>query len=153
MVFPNPVTYIHQWFDLLLRIGPSFGYFPNPYKSSIVVDSTSKCAVEHLFGPLGVKVVCDHRFLGGFLGGATARDAFVLDKVHQWISDIQHLSRMAVPQPQAAYTALSKSLQHEWIFLQRVIPEFRTLLVDLERTLLSSFLPAVFGCEVSSLAQ
>jgi len=137
----------------LLKIGPSFGYFPNPCKSSIVVDSASKCAAEHLFGPLGVKVVCDHKFLGGFLGGAPARDAFVLNKVHQWISDFQHLSHMAAPQPQAAYAALSKSLQHEWIFLQRVIPECSTLFVDLEKTLLSSFLPAVFGCEVFSLEQ
>ena len=145
------LTYIRQWFDLLLKIGPSFGYFSNPCKSSIVVDSASKCAVEHLFGPLGVKIVCDHRFLGGFLGGALARDAFVLDKVHQLISDIQHLSCMAAPQPQAACAALSKSLQREWIFLQRVIPECYTLFLDLEKTLLSSFLPAVFGCEVSSL--
>ena len=40
------------------------------------------------------EVVYDHRFLGGFLGGTSARDAFVLAKVDQWVSDIHHLSHI-----------------------------------------------------------
>ena len=58
-------------------------------------------------------MVCDHRFLSGFLDGTSARDAFFLAKVDQWVSDIHHLSHMAESQPQAAYAALTKSLQHE----------------------------------------
>ena len=99
-------------------------------------------------GSLGVEVVCDHRFLGGFLGGASARDAFVLAKVDQWVSDIHHLSHMAELQPQAAYAVLTKSLQREWIFLQRVVQMCCTLFANLETTLLSSFFPAMFGCEI-----
>ena len=147
------LSHIRRWFDLLLEVGPGFGYYPNPRKCSIVVGSTSRSAAEHLFGSLGVEVVCDHRFLGGFLGGASARDAFVLAKVDQWVSDIHHLSHMAESQPQAAYAALTKSLQREWIFLQRVVPMCCTLFANLETTLLSSFFPAMFGCEISSLEQ
>ena len=99
---------------------------------------------------MGVEVVCDHRFLqlDGFLGGASATDAFVLAKVDQWVSDIHHLSHMAESQPQAAYAALTKLLQHEWIFLQRVVPMCCTLFANLETALLSSFFPAMFGCEL-----
>ena len=82
------LSHIRRWFDLLLEVGPGFGYYRKPRKSSIVVGSASWSAAEHLFGPLGVEVVCDHRFLGGFLGGAYARDAFVLAKVDQWVSNI-----------------------------------------------------------------
>ena len=147
------LCHLRQWFDLLLDVGPGFGYFPNPQKSSIVVGPASRSAAERLFGSLGVEVVCDHRFLGGFLGNVSARDAFVCTKVDQWVSDIQHLSHMAELQPQAAYAALTKSLQCEWIFLQRVIPKCHSLFAKLETTILSSFLPAVFGCEINSLEQ
>ena len=147
------LLHLRQWFDLLLEVGPSFGYFPNPQKSSIVVGPGFQSAAEDLFGSLGVEVVCGHRFLGGFLGDASTREAFVLGKVNQWVSDIQHLSRMAESQPQASYAALTKSLQREWIFLQRVIPKCGTLFAGLETILLSSFLPAMFGCEITSLEQ
>ena len=145
------LSHIHRWFDLLLEVGPGFGYYPNPRKSSIVVGSASRSAAEHFFGPFGVEVVCDHRFLGGFLGGASARDTFILAKVDQWVSDIHHLSHMAESQPQAAYAALTKSLQREWIFLQHVVRMCCTLFANLETTLLTSFFSAMFGCEISSL--
>ena len=32
------LVHIRQWFDLLLQRGPSFGYHPNPKKSSLIVD-------------------------------------------------------------------------------------------------------------------
>ena len=71
------LCHLRQWFDLLLDVGPGFGYFPNPQKSSIVVGPASRSAAERLFGSLGVEVVCDHRFFGGFLGNVSARDAFI----------------------------------------------------------------------------
>ena len=58
---------------------------------------------------------------------------------------------MATPHPQDAYAAFTKSLQCEWIYLQRVIPDCRTLLAPLENAVFTSFLPAVFGCEISPL--
>ena len=61
------LVHIRQWFKLLLQRGRSFGYYPNPRKSSLVVDSVSRASAEQLFGPLGIRIVCDQRFLGGFL--------------------------------------------------------------------------------------
>jgi len=46
----------------LLQSGPKFGYFSNPSKSSLVVYPNIKCIAEQMFGSLGVKIVCDHRF-------------------------------------------------------------------------------------------
>ena len=73
--------------------------------------------------------------------------------IRHWVSDIKNLSRVALSQPQAAYSALTKSLQREWIYLQLVIPDCCSLFAELEKTLLSHFLPAMFGCEVSYLEQ
>ena len=48
------------------------------------------------------------------------------------------------------YTALVKSLQCEWNFIQRVTPGCETAFTVLEETLARKFLPAVFGCEISN---
>ena len=58
------------------------------------------------------------------------------------------LSKIAEKQPQAAFAALVKSLQCEWQFLQRDIPNCANNFAPLDDVLTSTFLPAVFGCEV-----
>ena len=142
---------IRQWFDLLLQRGPAYGYFPNPKKSCVVVDRSFVASARKIFSPLNVQVVTSHRFFGGFLGDVSARSSFVQDKVDCWVSDVRHLSEIAVPQPQAAYVALTKSLQCEWVYLQRVVSDCRSLFAPLENIISSLFLPAMFGCEISSL--
>jgi len=91
------LTSIWRWFDLLLQQGPSYGYFSNAAKSYMVVHLSSVAFAKSVFGSLGVHVVTSHCFLSSFLGGAPARNSFVQVKVDQWVSDVHHLSRMAVP--------------------------------------------------------
>ena len=140
---------LHQWFELLLSKGPDFGYVVNPAKCCLVIHDSYKSNAEQLFSPLGVSVVCNHRYLGGFIGELTGQASFVRDKVHRWIADVQCLSKIAEKQPQAAFAALTKSLQCEWQFLQRVIPNCGSYFILLGDVLASTFLPAVFGCEVT----
>jgi len=59
------------------------------------------------------------------------------------------LSKIAEKQPQVAFAALTKSLQCEWQFLQCVVPGCGNLFAPLDVVLTSTFLPAVFGCEVT----
>ena len=118
-----------------------------------VVDSPCYDCAAQIFSPLGVQVVTSHRFLGGFLGDTSVRDEFVSCKVRQWVSDVTHLTQLAVPQPQAAFAALTKCLQGEWVYLQCVIPGCGSLFSDLTDILRTSFLPALCGCEITSLEQ
>ena len=111
---------IFHWFELLLSCDFDFGYLPNPAKCCVVVDDSVKVEAEQIFAPLGIPVVCNDCYLGGLLGESAGRDAFVQDKMHQWVADVQSLIKMAV-KPQAAFSALMKLLQCEWQFLQRVI--------------------------------
>ena len=85
------------------------------------------------------------------MGDTSARDKFVSCKVQQWVSDVSHLSQLAVPQPQGAFAALTMCLQGKWVYLQRVILVCNSLFCDLTNVLMTSFLPALFGCEISSL--
>ena len=61
------------------------------------MDHSSLASAEKIFSPLNVQVVASHRFLGGFLGDASASSSFVQDRVDCWVSDGRHLSQMAVP--------------------------------------------------------
>ena len=106
------LSHIREWFD----------YYPNPSKCCVVVDSSCYDCALQIFSPLGVQVVTSHRFLGGFLGDTSARDEFVSCKVRQWVSDVTHLAQLAFHEPQAAFAALTKCLQGEWVYLQHVIP-------------------------------
>ena len=62
-----------------------------------------------------------HRFLGGFLGSYSERDEYVMSKVCKWVGYVYVLAGAAITQSQLAYAALSRSLQHEWKFLLRVV--------------------------------
>ena len=64
---------------------------------------------------------------------------------------VNTFSDIALIQPQLAYTAVTRSLQHEWTFLLRVLPDCGLLFQDLESSLASNFSPALFGVEVSSV--
>ena len=141
----------------MVRFAPpswtSIWLLSNPSKCYVVVDSSCyDCAVQ-IFSTLGVQAVASHRFLGGFLRDTSARDEFVSCKVCQWVSDVTYLVQLAVAQPQAAFAALTKCLQGDWVYLQRDIPGCGSLFSDLTDILRTSFLPALFGCEITSLEQ
>ena len=106
---------------------------------------------QQLFGDLGIKITTSNRLLGGVIGDLSGCNAFVSDKVQGWIALIHTLSDIAVTQPQAAYSAYTKSLQNEWTFLQRVTPDCQSLFLDLESAISKSFIPALFGQECSTI--
>ena len=141
---------LRDWFNLLCSRGPAFGYYPEPTKSFIVVSERWRNEANAVFGDLGIQVVTGHRFLGGFIGSHSEREEYVVSKVRRWVGHINVLAEAASTQPQLAYAALTKSLQHEWNFLLRVVPQCSPLFHDVEMSLCSRFLPAMFGLEVSA---
>ena len=111
-----------------------------------------------LFGEFGVKVVSGSRFLGGyvsgsrFLGGYIGEDhgrkEYVKMKVQSWVDSVYCLSDAAKQQPQAAYAALVKSIQCEWIFLQRVVVNSSELFSALKDAIREVFWPFVWECSL-----
>ena len=61
----------------------------------------------------------------------------------------RQLAKAAGSQPQAAFAALSKSVQFEWRFLQRVIPNCSALFSLLEDAIHNIFWSSLFGGPVS----
>ena len=132
-----------------MHSSPDYGYHPEPKKTVLVVRATEEAEAKALFGELGVKIVRGHRFLGGFIGEEEDVHAFVLEKVKTWTSGVGVLAEAAELYPQAAFAALSKSLQFQWSYMQRVVPNCESRLEILRNALNDIFWPALFQGTVS----
>jgi len=64
-------------------------------------------------------------------------------QIQQWVRGVEQLAQVAPHFPQMAYTGLTKSLQLEWQYIQRVIPAIGTTLAPIEEALANTFLPAL----------
>ena len=64
-----------------------------------------------------------------------------------WNKAISKLANAATNFPQAAFTALTRSLQNEWLFVQRVLHGFEHQFSLLKDGLNSDFLPSLFGAD------
>ena len=64
---------------------------------------------------------------------------------------IHIISDVALKQPQAAYVAVSKSLQNEWSYMQRVFPDCEELFSPLRQSLMNEFFPALTGNKINDL--
>ena len=112
----------------------------------LIVGPSDVQKASAFFRDLGIRVVSDGHFLGGYIGDFDLTADFVSNKVQLWSRCVQYLS---ISQPQAAHTALARSLQFEWCHLQRVIPDYATLFTSLRVVLRTQFYPALFDGPVS----
>jgi hypothetical protein len=138
-----------HWLRSLMLKGPAYGYFPEPAKSYLIVAPEFVEQAKEVFEQFGVNVVSGQRFLGGFIGNETEKEIHIRKKVANWSANVKRLAEVALSQPQAAFAALTKSLQFEWSYCQRVIPACSELFTPLEDALKDIFLPACIGHEVS----
>ena len=139
---------IGQLFKRLQQLGPSYGYFPEPSKSILVVREHNLERARELEAELHFEISTGNRYLGGFIGGPTAFDKWITSKADDWVYSIEQLSEVAANYPQAAYCGMQKSLQMEWQFVQRVIPDCGDKFAPVEKAIAESFLPALFGDQI-----
>ena len=113
------------------------------------MNSRYEVEAQSLFEGLEVKVVSVHRFLGSHVGDCQPMEEFVGTKVQTWLYCIQRLSWTAELQPQAAFAALSRSVQFEWSYLQRVVPDCVDLFSPIQDALQEQFWPSLLAGSVS----
>ena len=138
---------IAEYFEELMRIGPTIGYFPEPTKSILIVRSDTLPQARSFLQSrnLGFELKTGDRFLGGFLGETSTRDQWLKNKISDWVFGVQELARVAQSYPQTAYAGLQKSLQQEWQYLQRVTADIADHFSPIEKAICDDFLPALFG--------
>ena len=136
---------------LLIREGPKHGYYPEPDKSYLVVSPTFVELAKKMFSAHGVTIIEGGRVLGGFVGSKAEAQSWGSNKVQSWVKSLKILSEVARKQPQAAYVAVSKSLQNEWNYMQRIFPDCEDLFSPLKQSLLEDFFPSLTSNPISDL--
>ena len=126
-------------------------YYPAPERSYLVVDGAYFNEASELFSPFGVSIVEGFRVLGGFVGSKREGDIWVSSKVDTWVQSLNILSEVAKKQPQTAYVAVSKSLQNEWSYLQRIHPDCDELFNPLHTALINNFIPFLIGNPITEI--
>ena len=102
---------LREWFYILKESGPSFGYFPEPSKSFLVVDDKQLSRATEAFSGFGINVVCCRRLLEGVIRNTVGRIAIIETLIKQWVSELECLTMIVSTQPQAAFAAFNVLFQ------------------------------------------
>ena len=106
--------------------------------------------VQNLFANSIVNITAEgKRHLGPVIRSTEYRDEYVKDLRKDWNNQLTTLSTIAEIQPQD-YLAFASGFKSKLNNFLRTIPNIRHLLLPLERTIRSKFIPAVTRCHICS---
>ena len=134
-----------EWFKKISQEGLKIGYFSELNKCYLFVAPEFVEEAAKVFEGYAVNIVTDHKLLGGFIGDELETEKWLQQKINIWINSIKCIARAAVQQPQAAHVALTKSIQNEWGFIQRVVVAKEHSFEPLTNALKNQFLPSLAG--------
>ena len=79
---------LRNWWDVLCRMGPKFGYFPEGSKSWLIVKNKDQSA----FKDTNIKITTEgQRHLGAIIGSETFKQKYIQEKIDQWIKELRVL--------------------------------------------------------------
>ena len=136
-----------KWWDEITSVGPSYGYFPKPSKSWLIVKPEYMDEAKELFSGRGVNITAQghERYLGTPIGTRHFIEQVVKTKVESWIEELRELTELAKQEPQLAYSAYTFGLCKRWMYLMRTTPNISELLLPLEQAIKHEFLPTIIG--------
>ena len=110
------ITNLRQWWDVLLSLGSSYGYNPNPSKTWLVTKREFLTNERSFFEGSNINVTSVSRhYLGAALGTPEYVNQFVTEKVDQWSNELKLLSAVATTQPHAAYAVFTHGFSSKMV--------------------------------------
>ena len=85
------------------------------------------------------------RHLSAALGSTSFVESYVQCKVSQWVDIVKSLSRIALTQSHAAYSAFTHGLTSKCNYLMRTIPGISDLLLPLDEVINTHFISTLTG--------
>ena len=136
--------------DLLVEIGPLYGYFPNGSKTHVRAKPQYAEAAKEIFKDTGIVISTEgERYLRGAVGSFSFVRQLVQRKVEYWMNELEKLTKFAETQPHAAFAAFTHGLSSKWTYLLRVTNweenRLDDILESLEKTIQSRFIPSLTG--------
>ena len=116
---------------LLMKRGLDRGYLIEPAKYLFILNTpVQEEAAKREFAIKGLTLnfVSSSRYLGAYLGPRDQLEAWVKPQMEAWVHRVRVLGKISRRQPQSDYDGLGMSLQLEWKYLQRTVPEVGTLM-------------------------
>ena len=139
----------------LQRVGPMFGYYPEPEKSwgicPLADEAAAKAAFEAM--ELNVNWTRGHRYVGGFVGSVAMRNRWIEPQVEQWVAAVEALAKVARRFPQSAYAGFTHCLQGQWAYVSRCVPGVSPLLAPVEGAIQQHLIPALLGSSLEEAAK
>ena len=84
------------WWNELVRIGPSCGYYPNHMKSWLITKEDRRADAMTAFDDTNINILCSsHSYLGSPLRSSTFVYTFISEKIATWSDKIRMLT--AIP--------------------------------------------------------
>ena len=135
---------LREWWDKTEELGPSYGYYPKPEKSWLIVKETELERAAEIFHGTNINItIHGHKYLGGFIGTQAAIYEYVQSLVDDWMDQLDVLVSIAKSQPQAAYTAFTSGFKHRMTYFIRTIPNISEKLKPLDEKITNEFIPAI----------
>ena len=140
---------LRKWWDELSTVGLSFGYFPKPSKSWLIVKPERYDEVVAMFNGTNIQISLEgSKHLGTVIGGENIKRTYLEEKVSTWVQELTLLSKIAITQPQAAYSCFTAGYQHKLTYFLRTISGCEEHLVPVDEVICHKFIPALTGGHV-----
>ena len=136
---------IRTWWDSLVSTGPSYGYFPNASKTYLLVKEDTLMQPKKSFPTLGISIDLNgRRVLGSPIGSPEFIHNFVTNSISDWVAQLETLAVIAIPHPQAAFSAFVHGFSSKWTYLSRTCPGIDDLFQPLEDAIRTKFIPCTY---------
>lgn len=145
---------LRGWWQHLTTVGPEYGYYPNPAKTTLVVKPEYIHLATALFENTGIRITtAGHNILGAAIGTSNFVQEYVAGKVEMWKEEINVLAKIAEIYPHAAYAAFIHSIKGKWQFIMRTVEKVDELFQPIEEIITEKLIPALTGRSHCSIAE
>lgn len=145
------ISNLADYWEVLRMLGPGYGYYPNPAKTVLLVKPDRFDEACRVFARTGIRVTTSgSRYLGGAIGTTDFCNEYMQGLSARWTRDLESLACMAVTQPQAAYSVLTKGFTGKWQYHLRACPCPAEYLEPVDDALNAKLLPALLGGSINS---
>ena len=104
-------------------------------------------AAKEIFSNTGISIDLNGRrvLLGSLIGSPEFIHNFVTNSISDWVAQLETLAVIAIPHPQAAFSAFVHGFSSKWTHLSRTCPGIDDLFQPLEDAIRTKFIPALTG--------
>ena len=85
------------------------------------------------------------RHLGAVIGSNGYKEQYINEKIDSWYDQLKHLSKIALIEPHAAYTAFVGGFRHKLTYVMRSISGISHLFEKIDEIVSTEFIPALTG--------